>query len=543
MAFEIKERDLLGRIGKLETKSGSVETPVLLPVINPGIQPITPKAMQDEFGCQALMTNAYIIKKHSADKAIRSGIHRLLDFDGGIMTDSGAYQILVYGNVGTTNKEVIQFQERVNTDIATILDVPTGWGVSGEHAHRTVKETLRRAKELFKVKSRDDILWVGPVQGGVYLNWVAKSARSMGKLPFQIHALGSPTPVMERYMFDTLVDMIMTAKRNLPPERLLHLFGAGHPFMFPLIVALGCDLFDSAAYAIYAKDDRYMTETGTARLAKMDYFPCSCSVCSRSDPAGVKEMPKNKRQIFLARHNLHISLTEIRQIKQAIAEGRLWDRLEMKSHGHPALLQALKRLRKYAEHLEASSPVTRNGGLFFYSSIGLIRPEVVRYKKRLLERYVAPSQARILLLLPQTDSKPFHKSREHSRILREMEWNLGKTEKFVHVCTYAAPFGVVPIELEEVYPLSQYEAASPFDSETVDYVADQVRNYIRHAYYRKVILLDEPENWQREIRSACKETCKAIGIPFEVIRAKTAWGRSAISRIIGSLQMASGEET
>jgi 7-cyano-7-deazaguanine tRNA-ribosyltransferase len=52
---------------------------------------------------------------------------------------------------------------------------------------------------------------------------VAKSAKEMGKLPFQIYALGSPTEVMERYRFDVLVDMIMTAKMNLPTEKPLHL--------------------------------------------------------------------------------------------------------------------------------------------------------------------------------------------------------------------------------------------------------------------------------------------------------------------------------
>ena len=63
MAFEIRERDLLARIGRLKTKTGEVETPVLLPVVNPSIQPISPKAMHDEFGCTALITNAYIIRK------------------------------------------------------------------------------------------------------------------------------------------------------------------------------------------------------------------------------------------------------------------------------------------------------------------------------------------------------------------------------------------------------------------------------------------------------------------------------------------------
>jgi 7-cyano-7-deazaguanine tRNA-ribosyltransferase len=162
------------------------------------------------------------------------------------------------------------------------------------------------------------------------LDLVANSAVEMGKLPFHIYALGSPTEVMERYRFDVLVDMIMTAKMKLPMDKPLHLFGAGHPFMFSLAVALGCDLFDSAAYAIYAREDRYMTETGTSRLGELEYFPCSAQNCSNKTPRQVAEMPKEERQIFLAEHNLYICLSEIKRIKQAIKEGRLWEHLELR---------------------------------------------------------------------------------------------------------------------------------------------------------------------------------------------------------------------
>ena len=227
MSFEIIERDLLARIGKFETKSGVVETPLLFPVINPGIQQISPKTLEEEFGCNALITNAYIINKKFKEAAVEKGLHKFLNFSGSIMTDSGAYQLLIYKDIEITPKEVVQFQEAIDTDIATILDIPTGWGVSEEYARYTVNETIKRAKALEKMKSRDDLAWVGPVQGGQYLDLVARSAMEMGKLPFHVHALGSPTPVMERYQFDVLVDMILTTKMNLPKNRPLHLFGAG----------------------------------------------------------------------------------------------------------------------------------------------------------------------------------------------------------------------------------------------------------------------------------------------------------------------------
>lgn len=453
MTFEVREKDLLGRIGKLETKSGFVETPVLLPVINPRVQPIKPSEMKELFGCKALITNAYIVQKSFGHSAVETEIHKLLDYDGVVMTDSGAYQILVYGDVQVDADEIVRFQEQINTDIATILDIPTGWRVSKEYANETVKETLRRARRLWKIKTRDDLLWVGPVQGGQYLELVAKSAKKMGELPFHIHALGSPTAVMEQYFFDVLVDMVMAAKLNLPVERPLHLFGAGHPFMFSLAVALGCDLFDSAAYALFARDDRYMTESGTARLSELKYLPCSCSVCVKNTPESLSEKPKAERQRLLAEHNLFVSFAELRRIKQAILEGRLWEHLEMRAHAHPSLLRALKRVKKYEDYLEKNNPVTKNSGLFFFDSVGLARPEVVRHRKRMKEYYSPPAKAEVLLLLPQTNGKPFHKSREWHDILSKLYQTLSEKSSTVHACFYAAPFGVVPVELDEVYPL------------------------------------------------------------------------------------------
>lgn len=521
MSFEIRDRDLLARIGRLKTKSGVFETPVLLPVINPKVQPISPKEMRTEFNCEALITNAYIIKKHFENEAVEKGIHGLLGFNGPVMTDSGAYQILVYGkDVKITNKEIVQYQEQIDTDIATILDVPTGWRVFQQYARHTVEETLKRARELAKIKSRDDIAWVGPVQGGGYLNLVAQSAKSMGKLPFQIHALGSPTPVMEQYLFDTLVNMIMTAKMNLPLERPLHLFGAGHPFMFALAVALGCDLFDSAAYALYAREERYMTETGTSRLRELEYFPCSCPVCTKTTPENVTALSKMERQEFLARHNLYVCFSEIKRIKQAIIEGRLWEHLEIRAHNHPALLRAVKEMAKYSQYFEENSPITKNSGLFFFSSVGLCRPEIVRHRQRLSERYSPPKGSKVLVLLPQTKTKPFSKSWEQKEALKQIQRKLGVKTRKVHVCTYAAPFGVIPTELDEVYPLSQHETTVPLDTETINYVAEQVANYIAQRNYEKVILLEDAEMWHRKIIQTCRRICRKKNIPLNILGEK-----------------------
>lgn len=531
MSFEIKEKDLLGRIGKLKTKSGTVETPLLFPVINPSIQPIPPRKLKETFGFQAVITNAYILKKRYQNKPVDMGLHKFLDFDGSVMTDSGAYQILVYGEVEVSQKEIVAYQEGIGSDIATILDIPTGWKVTKEQAEVTVAETLRRAKAFFETKTRDDILWVGPVQGGKHLDLVANSAVEMGKLPFQIHALGSPTEVMESYRYDVLADMILTAKKGLPMERPLHLFGAGHPSMFALAVALGCDLFDSAAYALYARENRYMTEEGTWRVNELDYFPCSCPRCSAETPRGLEMKAPKEREVFLAEHNLYVCLAELKRIKQAIRDGRLWEHTEMRVHAHPALLSALKRLRNHEDFLEKYSPTAKSSGFFYFDSVGLARPEITHYRKRLSERYNPPSDAKVLLLVPQTRNKPYHKAPEFKKI-RQLFRSLGKEISVqVHVCVYSAPFGLVPLELDEVYPLSQHEGAHPFDLETVAYVASQTAEYIKRSAYKSVVLLNDPKLWANTVKKACKQACKTADLAFDSVDANMQGSKEILSRL------------
>jgi 7-cyano-7-deazaguanine tRNA-ribosyltransferase len=531
MSFEIKDKDLLGRIGKLKTKSGTVETPLLFPVINPSIQLVPPQKLKDVFGFEAVITNAYILRKRFENKPATQGLHKFLDFNGAVMTDSGAYQILVYGEVDVTQAEIVKYQEQIGSDIATILDIPTGWKITQEQATETVKETLKRARAFFKTKTRDDILWVGPVQGGRHLDLVAKSATEMSKLPFQIHALGSPTEVMESYRFDVLADMILTAKKNLPPERPLHLFGAGHPIMFSLAVALGCDFFDSAAYALYARENRYMTENGTWRLGELDYFPCQCPKCAIATPQEVMAKTPKERETFLAEHNLHVCTAELKRIKQAIKDGRLWEHVQMRTHAHPALFTALKKLKAHADFIENYSPTSKKSGLFFYNSVDLARPEVTQYRKRIQKRYSPPENARVLLLAPQTRKKPFHKTHEFKRV-KQATKRLGKElASKVHVCFYAAPFGVIPLALDEVYPLSQHEIALPLDQETVDYVANQAAEYIRQQRYETVVLLHDPKQWGKTVKAQCAKACQKNCINFEAVNIKAEASKNILTRL------------
>jgi 7-cyano-7-deazaguanine tRNA-ribosyltransferase len=535
MAFELRDRDLMGRIGRLRTKSGTVETPAFMPVINPLTQVIPPKRMKKEFHTDIIITNSYITKNNFSDVP-NLDIHRLLDYDDVVMTDSGAYQILVYGGVEVTQAEIIDYQKKIRSDIAVILDIPTGWDVPREKVEYTVDETLRRAETALPLIEDSDALWVGPVQGGRYLDLVAKSAHKIGAMPYQIHALGSPTEVMERYLFPVLIDMIVAAKRNLPPDRPLHLFGAGHPMMFSLAVALGCDLFDSASYALYAKDGRYLTPNGTLRIEDINYLPCSCPVCRKHTAEELKDATKAERERLLAEHNLHVCMTEIDAVKQAIFEGSLWDLVERRSRGHPAITSALKRLWEYRDDLERGSPAFKGHGVFYYDYHSLARPEVTRYSRLLEENYRRPSEADTLLLITAPSHRPFNGSDEYRRLNHYIYKALGKDADKLHICFYTAPYGPVPADLSETYPLSQFEIATPLDLETTRHTTNTLANYVRLSGHKAVYLYRGKGELDDEVESALIDACDESKINLTTIWSNDPWNIEAFANLVNILK-------
>ncbi|MGE5862944.1 MAG: tRNA-guanine transglycosylase, partial [Nitrososphaerales archaeon] len=117
MSFEVKYSDLGGRIGKLNTAHGILDTPAFIPVVHP-VKQIIDINLLKRIGFRAVITNAYITLKHYGDDARKKGIHRIIDFDGIVMTDSGGYQVLEYGNIEVGPTEIAQFEIEIKTDIA-----------------------------------------------------------------------------------------------------------------------------------------------------------------------------------------------------------------------------------------------------------------------------------------------------------------------------------------------------------------------------------------------------------------------------------------
>ena len=382
MPFEIKDVDLAGRIGLLKTRHGIIETPAFFPVIDIARQDLPPSEIM-KAGFNQVITNAYLTLKRYGEKAVEKGIHGLLGFEGVVMTDSGAYQILEYGRINLDPIDIIEYQKAIGSDIGVILDIPTG-DVDRARAEYSVEETLKRA-EAAQSHLDDKTLWVLPIQGGRYFDLVEKSAsRSRDLQGYSIYGIGSPTVYLEKYRYDIVVGQIIHAKKHIKWSKPVHLFGAGHPLIIPLAVALGVDMFDSASYILYARTDRYMTDYGVEDLSQLEYFPCNCPVCTRYTPQELREMPKPERTRLLALHNLYAIRRAIDRTKQAIKAGLLWELVEETARKHPNAFAAFTRIRRAAlQMLEETTPRSKGivRGIRLYSIESTFNPRVLRWRE------------------------------------------------------------------------------------------------------------------------------------------------------------------
>jgi len=467
--FELKERDGLARICELTTPHGKVTTPVLLPVVNPNQLTITPREMKERLGVQMLITNSYIIWNDAAlRKRVEStDLHRLVDFDGPIMTDSGTFQNYVYGDVEVDRREIVRFQSAIGSDVGTILDVFSEPHFTREQTEAAAAETLQRARD--SVGDRGKMLLAGTVQGGTYPDLRERCARELSALDFAVHPIGGVVPLLENYRYKDIVEIVVASKKGLDPSRPVHLFGAGHPMVFPLAALLGCDMFDSASYAKYAREERIMFPTGTRFLRDLHDLACDCPSCSRTSVEELTKMPVEERTKRIAEHNLFISLREIKRIKNAIHEGSMWELVEMRARAHPALLEALKVLRKHTEYFERFEPTSRRGAFFYCGPESVHRPAVMRYRERYFSRYRKPV-SKVLVGFEEVE-KPY------SRTLADDIYRI--TAKVDASFVVASFFGPAPIELDEFYPIAQSVIPEELDAEAVEKFRDTME---RHAH-------------------------------------------------------------
>ncbi len=472
--FEIKAKEGMARLGKFQTKHGTVKTPLLMPVVHPAKSAITPSELANIYGFQMVITNSYIIKSNDRfrEKALSDGVHGLLNFEGPVMTDSGTFQMYFHGlPEGEIDPlEIIRFQREIGSDIGTMLDVFSDPKVGRQKVEEDVQISLDRAK--ISPPEKGEMLLAGTIQGGIYPDLRETSAQTMAKLDFDVYPIGGVVPLMERYRYSDIVRAVLSSKKHLPQDKPVHLFGCGHPMLFAQAALLGCDFFDSASYAKFAEAGRMLFSTGTMHLKKLRELPCECPVCSSTKAEDLHAMKKDERVLHLMKHNLYVTSAEIRRVRQAIIDGKLVELAATRARGHPSLYEAFQEMLKYYEQYVASDPIGITSSIFYTGHETSQLPVIRRFHEQVMERYPF-RKTKKLLLVPDLGNQPF------TDVLGTLVRPMRQTSPKDVILFFITPMGIVPWELEHVHPAQQCLFPTILDKTTISSVNDRLEQILK----------------------------------------------------------------
>ena len=237
------------------------------------------------------------------------------------------------------------------------------------------------------------------------------------------------------------VASVARVRETLGPAKPLGVTGLATPANLSVLVYAGVDLSDSSRMALDSARGIFHTADGSLPVAEADRAACGCAACvSGSDLRAHNELALHRELLLVRNHLLH---------------GRLRELVERRLANDPWNTAVLRHLDlRQADLLESYTPVA-GGEILAYSHESLTRPEVVRFRRRVRERYAKPESARILLLIPCSARKPYSSSRSH-RKFREAILASGNPS-VVHEVIVTSPLGLIPRELERFYPARAYD--------------------------------------------------------------------------------------
>lgn len=354
--YELKHVDAStgARYGILHTPHGDVETPMFMPVGTlatvKGISPEQLKAM----GSQVILANTYHLWLRPGNDVVKmaGGLHKFMNYDGPILTDSGGFQVFSLGKTrkieeeGVTFKSIvdgsklflspeksIQIQEDLGADIIMSFDECAPYPSSREYMEQSVDRTLRWAKRGLAAHKREDQALFGIVQGGKYPDLREKAAKTLAAMDFSGYSVGG-TSVGEPK--DVMYKMIEDSVKWLPEDKPRYLMGVGNPIDLIESAIRGIDMYDCVLPTRVARHGALMTHHGRMNINnqkyKYDFTPvddmCHCYTCQNYTRAYLRHLHKCD-EIFgkslLSIHNVAFLLDLAKDIRTAIQQDRLAD--------------------------------------------------------------------------------------------------------------------------------------------------------------------------------------------------------------------------
>ena len=350
--LEKKSSQCKARTGTIETNRGVIKTPVFMPV---GTR-ATVKAMNNDelksIGSQIILSNTYHLYLKPGQEIIRKadGLHKFMNWDRPILTDSGGFQVFSLSKTRKITEEGVQFRSHIDgskhfispeksmeiqndlgSDIMMAFDECVPYPASYEYTEDSMKRTLRwlkRCKDYHKNTDKQNLF--GIIQGGMYKDLREYSAKNTIDFDLPGYAIGGLSVGEPR---DLMIDLLDFTTDFMPENKPRYLMGVGTPDYLFEAVEHGVDMCDCVLPTRIARNGTALTSKGKLVVKnakyKDDFSPldenCDCYACKNHTRAYIRHL-LNVDEILGARllsiHNLRFLIKLMENIRKSIEEDR-----------------------------------------------------------------------------------------------------------------------------------------------------------------------------------------------------------------------------
>lgn len=352
----IKECKQTGaRLGRLHTPHGIIETPIFMPVgTQATVKAMTPEELKD-MEAQIILSNTYHLYLRPGHELVKEagGLHKFMNWDRPILTDSGGFQVFSLGDLRKITEEGVTFQSHLDgskhflspekvmeienalgADIIMAFDECAPYPADHDYVKKSLERTTRwavRCKEAH-TNTENQALF-GIIQGGMYRDLREQSASELIPLDFPGYAIGGLSVGEPKELMYEVLDYTTPL---MPKDKPRYLMGVGSPDALIEGAIRGVDMFDCVLPTRIARNGTAMTSVGkiVIKNAKYtrDFTPldpnCDCYCCKNYTRAYLRHLYKADEILssrLMSTHNLHFLLNLMKQVREAIMEDRLLD--------------------------------------------------------------------------------------------------------------------------------------------------------------------------------------------------------------------------
>ena len=349
--YNLLHKDGKARYGTLETNYGTFETPMFMPVGTQATVKTLDTRELKEINSAVILSNTYHLWLRPGEDIVNraGGLHKFMNYDGPILTDSGGFQVFSLAKPKDITEEGVTFkshlngekllltpeksieiQNKLDSDIAMSFDECPPASAGYDYLKNSIERTLRWAKRGKDVHNNPNQSLFGIVQGGEYQDLREWCCKELVKLDFDGYSIGGTSVGEDK---ETMYKMVDYAIKYLPEDKPRYLMGVGEPTDLFEGVERGVDMFDCVLPTRLARHGHAFTLDGKINLKNAKYKDdftsidkdCDCECCKNYTKAYIRHLiiaNETLGQRLLSIHNLRFLIRIMENIRISIKEDK-----------------------------------------------------------------------------------------------------------------------------------------------------------------------------------------------------------------------------